>query len=88
MLRSDGEDEILRRTATVRPSVELAGIVGTGRMTRAEALNRLWDYIRTNGLQDPNDKRQIVADEALGRVFGSARASMFDINQHLDAHLR
>ncbi len=73
---------------TVRASDALAAIVGDAPLTRAEATSRVWDYIRTNGLQDPNDKRQIVADEALARVFGTDRASMFDIPRHLNAHLR
>jgi len=89
MLRSNGNDEPARGSATtVRASEALAAIVGDAPLTRAEATSRVWDYIRTNGLQDPNDKRQIVADEALAKVFGADRASMFDIPRHLNAHLR
>ncbi len=89
MLRSDGTDGEGRGAAnTVRASAALALIVGNAPLTRADATSRLWDYIRTNGLQDPNDKRQIIADDALAKVFGADRASMFDIPRHLNAHLR
>ena len=87
MLRSNGEELTTGRVATLHPSAQLAAIVGQAPVTRAEALNRLWDYIRAQGLQDPNDKRQIVADEALAPIFGGPRATMFDINHHIDAHL-
>lgn len=89
MLRSDGTDGEGRAPATtVRASAALAVIVGDAPLTRAEATSRVWDYIRANGLQDPNDKRQIVADDALATVFGTERASMFDISRHLNGHLR
>lgn len=89
MLRSDGSDGEARGSATsFRASEALAAVVGDAPLTRAEATSRLWDYIRANGLQDPNDKRQIIADAALAKVFGADRASMFDIARHLSAHLR
>lgn len=88
MLRSDGNDERAARVVTLRPSAQLARIVGDAPLTRAEAIDRLWDYIRANGLQNPNDKRQIIADDALVALFGTQRIAMFDINQHIDAHLR
>jgi DNA topoisomerase III len=89
MLRSNGNDEPTRGSATsFRASEALAAIVGDAPLTRAEATSRLWDYIRANGLQDANDKRQIIADEALAKVFGADRASMFEIARHLNAHLR
>lgn len=88
MLRSDGEYDSSARAVTLSPSAHLAAIVGAAPLTRADALDRLWDYIRANGLQNPNDKRQIVPDDALAALFGTARITMFDITQHLDAHLR
>lgn len=88
MLRSNDKDGPLRGSGTtVRASAALAAIVGDAPLTRAEATNRVWDYIRANGLQDPNDKRQIIADAALARIFGAERASMFEMTRHLDAHL-
>jgi len=72
----------------VRASTVLATIVGDAPLTRADAVSRVWDYIRDNALQDPNDKRQIIADDTLAQVFGTDRTSMFEIARHLNAHLR
>jgi upstream activation factor subunit UAF30 len=89
MLRSDGIDESTRmRAPLLHASAELAAIVGDAPLSRAEAVSRIWDYIRANGLQNPNDKRQIIADPALSRIFGSDRVTMFDIERHVISHLR
>ena len=34
----------------------------------------MWDYIKTNKLQDPQNKREIMADDKLRPVFGKERA--------------
>lgn len=54
-------------------SAELAVIVGKGPMPTSEVVKALWVYIKKNGLQDANNKRSIVPDEALGKVFGSQK---------------
>jgi len=74
--------------AHVRASPELAAIVGAEPLTRADIVSRIWDYIKANDLQDPNDKRQIVADDTLARLFDGPRASMFDLDRHIARHLR
>ncbi len=55
----------------VKLSKELATITGADEMTRPEALKKVWDYIKKEGLQDPNDKKKIVPDDKLAQVFGS-----------------
>lgn len=70
------------------PSAALAAIVGSDPLTHGEVTSRLWDYIRANELQDPNDKRQIIADEKLRAVFGRDRAHMFEVSGMIAAHLR
>ena len=44
-------------------------------------------YIKANGLQDPANRREIVADEKLGRIFGKDRVTMFEMNKHFARHL-
>ena len=44
-------------------SAELAAVVGNGPMPRSEVVKALWVYIKKNDLQDPSNKRNIVADE-------------------------
>ena len=39
-------------------------------MSRPEVVKKIWDYVKANGLQDPNDKRYILCDDSLRPVFG------------------
>lgn len=72
----------------VKPSAELATIVGHHALPRTEVVSKIWAYIRANGLQDPADKRTIVADEKLKAVLGKDRATMFELNKLLSPHLQ
>ena len=74
-------------TAPVTPSSELAEIVGKDSLPRSEVVSKVWAYIKKNDLQDPKDKRNIVADAKLEKVFGKKSATMFEMNKLLSAHL-
>ena len=50
------------------PSAELAAVIGPGPHTRAEATSKLWSYIKDNGCQNPENRREIVADTKLQAV--------------------
>ncbi len=71
----------------VKPSAELAAIVGAEPLPRTEVVSKVWDHIRTHNLQDPADKRTIVADDKLRAVFGQDRATMFEMQKLLSPHL-
>lgn len=71
----------------VKPSKELAEITGSDPLPRSQVVSKIWDYIRTNKLQNPENKREIVADSKLRAVFGTDRVSMFEMNKHLSRHL-
>ena len=69
-------------------SPELAEVVGKGPMPRSEVVKKLWVYIKGKGLQDPNNKRNINADEALKKVFGGkAVVNMFEMTKLVSKHL-
>ena len=69
-------------------SEELAVVVGAGPMPRSEVVKQLWVYIKANNLQDPNNKRNIVADDALKAVFGGKEVvDMFEMTKLVSAHL-
>lgn len=70
------------------PSPELAAMIGAEAMPRTAVVAKVWDYIRANGLQDPADKRTILADEKLRAVFGKDRATMFEMQKLLSPHLK
>ena len=74
-------------TAPVTPSPELAEIVGDKDLPRSEVVSKIWAYIKKNDLQDAKDKRQINADDKLGKVFGQKSASMFEMNKLISKHL-
>ncbi len=71
----------------VQPSKQLAAIAGSEPLPRTEVVRKVWSYIKTNKLQDPKNKREIIGDEKLRDVFGKDRASMFELNKHLSRHL-
>ena len=71
----------------LRPSPALADVIGDGPMPRTEVTKKLWAYIKKHGLQDPNDKRTIVADAPLRAVFGKTRVNMFEMTKLVGKHL-
>jgi len=71
----------------LQPSKEIAAVVGSDPLPRAEVVSKVWDYIKKNKLQDPQNKREIMADEKLQAVFGKTRVTMFEMNKHLAQHL-
>ena len=72
----------------LQPSPELGAVVGSGTLSRGEVVSKVWDYIKKNNLQNPQNKREIIADEKLKKVFGKDKCTMFEMNKHLAAHLK
>ena len=72
----------------LQPSEDLAAVVGGGTMARGEVVSKVWEYIREKDLQNPKDKREILADDKLKAVFGKDKVTMFEMNKHLSAHLK
>ena len=69
-------------------SSELAPVVGPGPMPRSEVVKKLWEYIRTNKLQDAANKRNINADGKLKAVFGGKSVvNMFEMTKLVSKHL-
>lgn len=69
-------------------SAELAEVVGKGPMPRSEVVKKLWVYIKGKDLQDPKNKRNIIADESLKKVFGGkAVVNMFEMTKLVSKHL-
>ena len=81
----DDNPDAIHQEVTLSP--ELTAIVGEGPMARGEVTSRLWDYIKTNDLQSDKDGRQIVPDEALGKVVGTGELSMFDMTAKVNEHI-
>ena len=72
----------------LRPSAELAAVVGPDPLPRGEVVSRVWAYIKANDLQNPQDRREILADGKLEPIFGAKKVTMFEMNKHLARHLK
>lgn len=77
-----------RTQAKLTPSKELAEIIGKERVGRGESIKKLWEYIKKHNLQNPDNKREIIPDDQLEKVFGSSQpVSMFQLAGILTKHL-
>lgn len=72
----------------LQPSKDLADIVGDKPLPRTEVVSKMWDYIKKNNLQNPANKREILADAKLEKIFGAKKVSMFEMNKHISGHLK
>lgn len=72
----------------MQPSAELGAVVGSAPLSRGEVVSKIWDYIKKNNLQNPENKREILADGKLEKVFGKKKVTMFEMNKYLSAHLK
>jgi upstream activation factor subunit UAF30 len=72
----------------LKPSEDLAAIVGAEPLPRGEVVSKVWTYIKAHKLQNPNDGREIMADDKLRKIFGKDKVTMFEMNKHLAAHLK
>jgi len=72
----------------MKVSDDLAEVVGKGPMPRSEVVKALWVYIKKHNLQDPKNKRNIVADAKLKAVFGGKGVvNMFEMTKLVSKHL-
>ena len=70
-------------------SEALSAVVGKGPMPRTEVTKKLWEYIKSNKLQDPQNRRNIIVDDKLAKVFGSDKkaVNMFEMTKLVNKHL-
>jgi len=72
----------------MKPDAALAAVVGGEPKPRTEVTKKIWDYIKKHDLQDPANKRMIVADDKLKPVFnGQPKVSMFEMTKLVNQHL-
>ena len=58
-------------------------------MPRFEVTKKIWEYIKKNNLQNPANKRNILADAKLKPIFGGkAEVSMFEMTKLVSAHMK
>lgn len=70
-------------------SAELEAVVGKGPLPRTEVVKKLWEYIKKNNLQNPANKRNILADDKLKAIFGGkGEVTMFEMTKLVSAHMK
>lgn len=70
-------------------SPELEAVVGKGPLPRTEVVKKLWEYIKANNLQNPQNKRNILADDKLKAIFGGkGEVTMFEMTKLVSAHMK
>jgi upstream activation factor subunit UAF30 len=70
-------------------SPELEEVVGKGPMPRSQVVKKLWEYIKARNLQNPSNKRNIMADDKLKAIFGGkGEVSMFEMTKLVSAHMK
>lgn len=70
-------------------SSELSEFVGESTMSRGEVTRKIWEYIKANDLQDPENKRTIRPDTKLGVILGTSEPiDMFQMTKHVSKHIK
>ncbi|CAL4892033.1 unnamed protein product [Urochloa decumbens] len=71
-------------------SPELREFVGgAAELPRTEAIKLVWAHIKGNNLQDPNNKKIIVCDDKLKKIFGGRdRVGFLEISGLLNPHFQ
>jgi chromatin remodeling complex protein RSC6 len=69
------------------PSAELAAVIGAAPQPRTEVVKLMWAYIKAHNLQNPKNKRNILADAKLKAVFGKDEVTMFEMTGLVGKHL-
>ena len=72
----------------MQPSESLSKIVGTEPLPRSEVTKKIWAYIKKHDLQNPKNKREILADDKLQPIFGSKKLDMFQMTKAVNKQLK
>ena len=70
-------------------SPQMSKFLGKTKESRPQIVKALWRYFKRNGLQNPNDKREIFLDDTLKNIFGYEveKFTMFSVNKYVGAHV-
>ena len=70
-------------------SADLEAVTGKGPMPRGQVVKKLWEYIKKHDLQNPKNKRNILADDKLKKIFGGkGEVTMFEMTKLVSAHMK
>ncbi|KAI3445912.1 hypothetical protein Pfo_002577 [Paulownia fortunei] len=76
----------IRKPRRVSPEMQ-AFLGGVPEIPRTQALKEIWAYIKQHNLQDPADKKVIICDEKLKKIFGGRdRVGFLEIAGLINPH--
>ncbi|OLY79424.1 Upstream activation factor subunit spp27 [Smittium mucronatum] len=70
----------------MRLSPELSAFFDRKYMSRTGVVKNIWKYIKLHELQDPIDRRYIMCDEKMRKLFDYERLYMYTMNKELNKH--
>eukprot|EP00803_Ostreobium_quekettii_P011263 evm.model.scf_1173.2 EVM.evm.TU.scf_1173.2 scf_1173:6722-7150(-) len=71
----------------LKVSTELADFLGSAEISRPQLTKFMWDYFKSNGLQNPDNKQEIIADGKLQALMKVDRFRGFGFMKHLKPHI-
>ncbi|KAI0365573.1 SWIB-domain-containing protein [Pilatotrama ljubarskyi] len=88
---SDGEAKPKKRGGGFKKeyvlSEPLAALLKTDKLSRPQTVKQLWDHIKANNMQNPENKKEIICDDSFKAIFKCDRIDMFKMNKELGQHL-
>jgi upstream activation factor subunit UAF30 len=57
-------------------------------LPRSEVTKKVWAHIKRHKLQNPQNKREINADEKLQPIFGGKKLDMLQMTKAVNKHLK
>ncbi|KDN38636.1 SWIB-domain-containing protein [Tilletiaria anomala UBC 951] len=65
----------------------LADVCGVEELARPQIVKKIWEHIKGNQLQDPQNGRRILCDAKLKKLFGKDDIDSFEMAKHISAHV-
>lgn len=73
----------------MQPDGALAAVVGSRPIPRTQITKKMWEYIKKNDLQNPANRREILADDKLKPIFGGKKkVNMFEMTKLISKHMK
>ena len=67
----------------IKTTLTLRDVIQAKYCSRTEVTKLLWDYIKANNLQDPSNRKMILCDEKLKKIFQCDSIHMFKMSKAL-----
>merc|ERR1711942_32879 len=74
-------------TKKFKLSADLAAIIGKKEASRPEITKDLWAYLKSNNLQDQENKQFFTPDKKMAKIFGKDKLKAFTMSKFINPHL-